>query len=59
MTRFILKPLKPRNPLVVACRQRRAGAHRRMAGGIRQRANRSLQHELQDLQDLQRQRHSP
>ncbi len=42
---------KPRNPLVAAAHQRRAGAHRRSTGAQRQRAalalRRALQHERQ------------
>ncbi len=38
---------KPRNPLVAAALQRRAGAHRRSAGALRQRDRRTLRRELQ------------
>jgi len=37
---------KPRNPLVAASRLRQAGAHRRSASGLRQRAQRALRTEL-------------
>ncbi len=47
---------KPRNPLVAACRQRQAGAHRRSNGGQRQRGKQTLRAELLDHH---RQRHSP
>lgn len=45
-----LKTPKPRNPLVLPCRLRRAGAHRPGGGARRQQAARALRHEL---------RHSP
>ena len=38
---------KPRNPLVVAALQRRAGAHRRSASAQRQQADMALRRELQ------------
>jgi|GEM_PF-5817420 len=38
---------KPRNPLVAASLQRRAGAHRRSAGAQRQQAQHALRRELQ------------
>jgi len=56
MNTLILQPLKPRNPLVGASRRRLAGAHRRSAGGVRQRHQQTLHRELRDLD---RQRHSP
>ena len=56
MTRFIVKTLKPRNPLVAASRMRLAGAHGRSTGGQRQRGEHALQRELRDLH---RQRQSP
>ncbi len=37
---------KPRNPFVAAARLRPAGAHRRSASGLRQRAARELRAEL-------------
>jgi hypothetical protein len=40
---------KPRNPFVVASRGRRAGSHRSSVGALRQRAQRSLLHELDRL----------
>ncbi|HMQ73663.1 MAG TPA: hypothetical protein PKD25_14180 [Rubrivivax sp.] len=42
----ILKPARPRNPFAPAARARHAGAQRRSAGGIRQRAERALRAEL-------------
>ena len=56
MKTLILKPLKPRNPLVSASRRRLAGVHRRSAGGLRQSQQQAVRHELRDLD---RQRHSP
>jgi hypothetical protein len=44
---------KPRNPFVVAARQRAAGSHRPSGGSARQQAARSLRHEVERL------RHSP
>ncbi len=44
--KLILTPRKPRNPFASAARQRVAGAHRRSASGLRQRANRELRAEL-------------
>lgn len=44
--KLILTPRKPRNPLALAARQRRAGAHRRCTSGQRQRAARELRAEL-------------
>lgn len=48
-TTFAISRPKPRNPLVVAARFRRAGAHKRDAHGERQRANRTLRAELDRL----------
>lgn len=45
--------LKPRNPLVVPTRARRAGSHRASGRTERQRASRALQRELNAA------RHSP
>ena len=56
MSKFIVKALKPRNPLVAACHQRQAGAHRRPRAGVRQMAERALQGEWRALH---RERHSP
>jgi hypothetical protein len=42
----ILKSPKPRNPFAPAARARHAGAHRRSAGGQRQRADRAWRAEL-------------
>ncbi len=44
-----IKPLKPRNPLVAACRMRLAGAHRAGKGARRQQARRALRAELDRL----------
>ncbi len=41
--------LKPRNPLVAACRLRLAGAHRAGKGARRQQAQRELRDELARL----------
>lgn len=48
-TRMKTKPiaLKPRNPLVAAALQRKAGAHRRSRGGSRHRLRMALQREMQ------------
>ncbi len=51
-----LAPLKPRNPLVAAARQRAAGAHRPSQQAQRASARRLLQRELQALDHH---RHSP
>lgn len=56
MKTLIVRALKPRNPLVAASLRRHAGVHRRSAGGSRQRAERSLKHELRELH---RQHRSP
>ena len=45
--KFTIRLSKPRNPLVVAALQRRAGAHRRSASAQRQQADRALRRELQ------------
>ncbi len=43
----LIVPLrKPRNPVVIASLQRRAGAHRRTASALRQQARRALRDEL-------------
>jgi hypothetical protein len=39
--------VKPRNPLVAAALQRKAGAHRRSRSGVRHRSRLALQLELQ------------
>lgn len=44
-----LKPLKPRNPYVVASRLRAAGAHRPGIGARRQQAERALRQEIRRL----------
>ena len=44
--KLTLRPTKPRNPLVAAAHGRRAGAHRRSAGGQRQQLKHALRHEL-------------
>ncbi|MBQ0936663.1 hypothetical protein [Ideonella paludis] len=54
---FRLPTLKPRNPLVAASLQRRAGSHRRSTTAGRQSAQRALHSELRQL-DL-RQHRSP
>lgn len=46
MKRLRVPTLKPRNPLVAACRLRVAGVHGRSVGGQRQQAERALQREL-------------
>ena len=45
--KFHFKLPKPRNPLVVAARQRLAGGHRRSNSAQRQRASLALRRELQ------------
>lgn len=47
--KLILKTLKPRNPLVAASRQRRAGAHGKSAGARRQQEERGLRREIERL----------
>lgn len=44
--KLTLKTRKPRNPFAAAARSRMAGAHRRSASAIRQRAQRELRAEL-------------
>ena len=44
--KFTVHTPRPRNPLVAACHQRQAGAHRRPRAGVRQMAERALQGEL-------------
>ncbi len=56
MNAITIPRLKPRNPLVAACRQRQAGAHRRSDGGQRQRGKQALRVETLEWN---RQRHSP
>jgi hypothetical protein len=51
--KFTVPNHKPRNPLVVASRGRRAGSHRRSGGALRQQAKHSLRRDLHRLQ------HSP
>jgi hypothetical protein len=46
-SRLTVTPPKPRNPLVAAARQRRAGAHRAGPGAVRQRLQSELRAELQ------------
>ncbi|MDE2277324.1 MAG: hypothetical protein KGK09_13610 [Burkholderiales bacterium] len=41
--------LKPRNPLAIVARQRKAGLHRDTAGALRQQAQRALRRELERL----------
>ena len=49
--RIHLEPIRPRNPLAVAARKRRAGVHRTSPGGMRQRAQASLRREIDRLRD--------
>ncbi|GEM_PF-1366470 len=49
--KLTLKTLKPRNPLVLACRQRQAGAHRRCNGALRQQAAQALRRDIHRLHD--------
>jgi hypothetical protein len=44
---FTIPGRKPRNPLVAACHQRAAGAHRKRGGAQRQQARLALRRELQ------------
>ena len=44
-----IQSLKPRNPLVAACRMRLAGSHRAGDGARRQQAKRALRVELDRL----------
>lgn len=47
---------KPRNPLVASARMRHAGSHRPTGGAVRQRQQRTLR---QELDQLDRRKHSP
>lgn len=47
--KFIVKTLKPRNPLVAMSRMRQAGSHRASSGARRQQAGRALRLELERL----------
>lgn len=49
MKLIVVKPSKPRNPLVAPCLGRKAGSHRRRNGALRQRAETSLRRELDSL----------
>jgi hypothetical protein len=49
MHKLIVKIPKPRNPMVAAGHMRRAGAHRRSVGALRQRANLALRLEFEQL----------
>ena len=53
MTRLIVKPSKPRNPLVAAARFRQAGQHGAGAGARRREGRQALKRELSKL-DLPR-----
>jgi hypothetical protein len=44
--KLIVKTSKPRNPLVAASLQRKAGSHRASGGALRQRAGLALRREL-------------
>ncbi|MDZ7812131.1 MAG: hypothetical protein U5L74_03045 [Ideonella sp.] len=46
---FFLPSVKPRNPLVAASLQRRAGSHRSSTASLRQSAKRALRSELRQL----------
>lgn len=56
MKRLILQTLTPRNPFVAAGLMRHAGAHRRSAGGMRQRARQSVR---QAVAEARREREGP
>ncbi len=47
--KITLNQPKPRNPLAVAARMRRAGSHRPLPASQRQQAHRALQRELERL----------
>jgi hypothetical protein len=53
MSTLIVKPSRPRNPLVAPARFRRAGKHGAPAGGARQADRRALKKEVSGL-DLSR-----
>ncbi|AKJ30230.1 hypothetical protein [Caldimonas brevitalea] len=46
---LVISGLKPRNPLVIACRSRRAGVHAPRGHAPRQQAKRELHRELNRL----------
>jgi hypothetical protein len=46
-TVITLPTSRPRNPCVAASRRRKAGPHRRAAGGVRRQARVALQRELE------------
>jgi hypothetical protein len=50
--KLILKTTKPRNPLVAASRQRRAGSHRRCGGALRQQAAQTLRRDIHRLHEI-------
>lgn len=56
MSQFTIKPLKPRNPLVAACRLRKAGRHGRSVAGLRRAATVALRREVGELD---RRQHGP
>lgn len=47
--KLILKPLKPRNPLVAPSLMRKAGPHRMRGGATRQQALSALRREVERL----------
>jgi len=49
--KFTVPTPKPRNPLVTAGLQRRAGSHRPSGSSMRQKAQRALRRDLHRLQD--------
>jgi len=49
MSKFIVKPSKPRNPLVAAARFRRAGQHGAKEGAARREGRQAVARELSTL----------
>lgn len=49
--KFTISTPKPRNPLVAAGLQRRAGSHRPSGSALRQQAQKALRRDLHRLQD--------
>jgi hypothetical protein len=52
--KIVLKPLKPRNPMVAPSHFRHAGSHRLRASSQRQQAGSALRRELRELPEPKR-----
>jgi hypothetical protein len=53
LTRLVVKTMKPRNPVLVALKERRggAGAHRKSRGALRRAENMAVASQLKEIEE--------